>query len=200
MHTWTFPKCSKGHLPGPPLGSPVSPLKVEVGALECTLCLASLNGLRTALRVSWKEILKISTFKALNILLRCRISLFFFEIQNMNFTVYLLYSSKENNFKKVPGWKSITVAGSAGKDSLLGFVVVVYFLKRRSVTLQPQLLLQQKQGNRLVRSLQLPRKVLKKKHNTKQNTTTHFSHHLVSHKSCGCSAISLAPGSSPQPP
>lgn len=171
MHTWTFPKCSKGHLPGPPLGSPVSPLKVEVGALECTLCLASLNGLRTALRVSWKEILKISTFKALNILLRCRISLFFFEIQNMNFTVYLLYSSKENNFKKVPGWKSITVAGSAGKDSLLGFVVVVYFLKRRSVTLQPQLLLQQKQGNRLVRSLQLPRKVLKKKtqHKTKHN-------------------------------
>lgn len=97
---------------------------------------------------------------------------FFFEIQNMNFTVYLLYSSKKNNLKKVPGWKSIAVAGSAGKDSLLGFVVVVvYFLKRRSVTLQPQLLLQQKQGNRLVRSLQLPRKVLKKKtqHKTKHN-------------------------------
>lgn len=91
MHTWTFPKCSKGHLPGPPLGSPVSPLKVEVGALECTLCLASLNGLRTALRVSWKEILKISTFKALNILLRCRISLFFlkFKIWTLQSTYFI---------------------------------------------------------------------------------------------------------------
>lgn len=88
----------------------------------------------------------------------------------MNFTVYLLYSSKKNNLKKVPGWKSIAVAGSAGKDSLLGFVVVVVYFLKRSVTLQPQLLLQQKQGNRLVRSLQLPRKVLKKK-NTTQNKT-----------------------------
>lgn len=89
----------------------------------------------------------------------------------MNFTVYLLYSSKKNNLKKVPGWKSIAVAGSAGKDSLLGFVVVVVYFLKRSVTLQPQLLLQQKQGNRLVRSLQLPRKVLKKKtqHKTKHN-------------------------------
>lgn len=68
-------------------------------------------------------------FKALNILWDVEFQFYFiylFLIQNINFTVYSLYSSKENNFKKIPGWKSFTATGSAGKDSLLGFLLLLF--------------------------------------------------------------------------